>query len=93
MALNKRSLVRIGTSPLAGTNTQVSLFFLATSDAVATVIADGFFNDARDQLTPGDVVIVSAVIGGTADVLLVRIDTVPASGDVTASAETGASGS
>lgn len=91
MAHLKTALSRQGTSQYAA-GKSASFFFYAHSDVASTMLASGYFNDSREALSPGDVIIASAVVDGSGDVLLIRVDTVPATGDVTTSAETGASG-
>ena len=91
MAFDKRALSRAATSQYAA-GASASMHFLATADAAAAVIAAGYFNDAREMLQVGDIVFASVGIGGTADTLLLRVTAVPASGNVTTTAETGASG-
>lgn len=91
MAFKKRAMSRSIVSNHAD-GKACSKYFYATADATATVAAAGYFNDAREQLAKGDVVEVVADIDGTPDRLHLLIDTVPVTGDVTASADTGASG-
>ena len=92
MAFNKRALSRMATSQYAS-GESASAYFMATANAAAAVIAAGYLNDARDMLRVGDIIFASVGIGGTADTLLIRVATVPASRNITTVAETGASGS
>lgn len=63
----------------AAGNIGVWTYFHA-SDNLATVKGAGYFNTARNLLTPGDVIIFSA---NGAAVDIVTINAVPTSGDVT----------
>ncbi len=91
MAFEKRALARCATSQHAA-GASASMYFHSTADAVAVVLAAGYFNDARDTLSVGDIIFCVADNGGTSDILMLLVKTVPASGDVTVSAETGAAG-
>lgn len=59
----------------------------ATEDAVATVMAAGYFNDARHHLEVGDAIFSKAGIGGTAVFAVLNVTAVPASGDITVAAD------
>jgi hypothetical protein len=87
MAAKAENVVRIASAPDED-GTVKSIFFCASKEAAAAVDTDGYFNAKRAQLSVGDVIIVS----GATDILLHRVDTVPASGNVTTSVETGAAG-
>ena len=92
MAFDKRALARAATSQVAAGKVR-SMFFYATADAAAAVVTAGYFNDARDQLSVGDLIIAQCLIDGSPpDTQLVRVLTVPATGNVTTSANTGAAG-
>ncbi|MBL4768012.1 MAG: hypothetical protein JKY94_09910 [Rhodobacteraceae bacterium] len=87
----KRALTRFAVSPYAD-NSKICAYFYGTNDTAAEIITAGYWNDARDQLNPGDVIFAMADIDGTPDLVIVTIDTVPVSANVTSSAETGAVG-
>ena len=87
-----RSVTRAATSAYA-TGQTASLYFHASTEAAATVLTAGYFNAQRDDLKVGDVILVSAGIGGTADILMLHVTAAPATGNVTVAANTGASGS
>lgn len=82
MAFNSKALCRMGESFVGATNVK-SCFFYATSDAAAAVAAAGYFNNARDKLRVGDVIIASLDTGGAPDARTYVVASVPASGDVT----------
>ncbi|MEM7067925.1 MAG: hypothetical protein AAF478_03500 [Pseudomonadota bacterium] len=91
MAFKKMAMSRSVVSSYAD-GAACSKYFYATTDAAATIAAAGYFNDAREQLAKGDVVECVADINGTPDRIHLLFDTVPATGDVTTSADTGAAG-
>jgi hypothetical protein len=64
MALNAQSLTRVASVPYAAGDAN-SLFFYATADTVANCIASGYFNNATKTLRKGDLILISAVNGGT----------------------------
>lgn len=91
MALFLKALARYATSDMGGTN-QTHWYKYSTNDTAAEVLAAGYFNDARKYIKAGSVIEAVVDKDGTPDILLILIDTVPASGNVTVSAETGGSG-
>jgi hypothetical protein len=94
MALNKRSFALAHSIPWAADTQPYKVFEYATADAVATVIAAGYFNGMRDdgKINVNDVVNCQCVMGGVADFVRVIVTAVPASGNVTVAVNTGASG-
>jgi hypothetical protein len=64
MALSRSTLYKIG-----GGNPQ--LFIYTTQDAIATIAASGYFNDATDDLKHDDVIIAVDSNTPTVDVLVV----------------------
>ncbi|MBP1296618.1 hypothetical protein [Bradyrhizobium elkanii] len=64
MALDKNSLARLGSVPYAAADA-VSLFLYATNDTVTQCIASGYFNGSTKTLRKGDLILISAVNGGT----------------------------
>lgn len=76
-------------SGLAGRAGVTNFYGYADSDTLATIVAAGYFNLAREELRPNDVVIVSAGLGGTPATETYVFATVPATGNVTVSVEAG----
>jgi len=91
MPLDPRSLSRLGTSQYVAEKVS-SLSFLATTEASAAILAAGFFNPARDSMKVGDVIICSSDIAAAGDILLLRVDAVPTTGNIVVSAENGLAG-
>lgn len=60
-----------------------------SQDALATIVAAGYFNAARDRLQAGDVVHVVGGIAGAARTDHYTFSAVPATGDVTIVVEAG----
>jgi hypothetical protein len=92
MAFKLRSLVRIASIPHTDDTAPCNFWKYATADAVATVIADGYFNSARAQLAVNDIIDCACVVAGTGNRVTVIVRTVPASGDITTAIDTDASG-
>lgn len=94
MALNKRAFVQAHSIPYAVDTPPLTISAYATTDAVATVIAAGYFNGLRDDGTirVNDVVECNCVMGGVADYVRLIFTAVPATGNVTTAVNTGASG-
>jgi len=90
MSHDKRQLARIGSCPY-GTLLASTLFYCATTDSAAEVLASDYFNPSVDQLVENDTIIVKAGIGGTPETLILNVDSNTGTA-VTVSAETGASG-
>jgi hypothetical protein len=72
-----------------GRDALTCFFRYATPDALATVVAAGYFNDARHQLRVGDVIEVAAGIGGTPATDSYTVTAAPATGNVTIGVEAG----
>jgi hypothetical protein len=87
-SLALRNSVPAGNS-LPGRAGMVSFFDYATPDTLATVVAAGYFNNARARLQAGDVVQVAAGIGGTPATDSYVFASVPATGNVTVTIEAG----
>lgn len=85
MVAKVQNLVRMFSAPDED-GTVKSVWFNATKEVAGTVTTAGFFNACRHKLAVGDLILSA----GSVDLLLLRVDTVPASGNVTVSAETGA---
>lgn len=86
MALNKDQLSKVANlHSVAGAATSRQMWhYNGGADAVATVVAAGYFNDVRGFLAVGDVIIVVAAANAAFRVLTVA--TVPATGNVTVAA-------
>lgn len=82
MAFQIRSLALSASVPV-GTNKSVGFYKFATTDATATVVANGYFNNARDKLAVNDVIEAVCAADGTGDRIVVRVTAVPSSGNVT----------
>jgi hypothetical protein len=94
MALNKRSVVQAHSIPWGSDLSPLNVYEYATADAVATVIAAGYFNVLRDdgRIRVNDIVNANCVMGGAADFVRLIFTAVPATGNVTVAINTGASG-
>lgn len=84
-----RSLALFASSVVSPTK-QVSWYTYATADANATVLTDGYFNNAREKLKVNDVIHCLSVANGTGVVNVLKVTAVPASGDVTVANSFGA---
>lgn len=93
MALNLRSLALVNSTPYGSAGKTVNWYNYATADAQATVIAAGYFNDARAKLKVNDCIDVLTVADGVGDRLGLIVTAVPASGNVTVAVNGEASGS
>jgi len=90
MAHYAKSLTRFSSAVLSAASVAAtSLFFLPTSDALATVLADGYLNDSRAQLNAGDIVFVASAEGGTVDWAVLKVTASPSSGNVTTAIASG----
>lgn len=92
MALAIRSFCMSGSVPYANALGRIAHYRYATPDAVATVIAAGYFNGAREKLAVGDTIDATCVLGGTPDRVSVLVTAVPATADVTVAVNTDATG-
>jgi hypothetical protein len=79
---DKRQLRRANAFQIAGVG-QMQFFEYATEATEAEVIAAGWFNNARDQLTVGS--IITAIVDCTAakTFIRLRVTAAPATGNVT----------
>lgn len=82
MAFDKKVLSRFG-SVAPAANSTISFFLYASNDAKSAIVADGYFNDAREQLQKSDLIIAVCDLDGTPDMTILRTTAVPASGNVT----------
>lgn len=86
MSYAESSLVRLGSAPYGTTiDKSRSVYLYPTADDLATVIAAGYFNNARTRLKKGDVVIAVVDQDGTPTQRPLTFSAVPASGNVTVS--------
>lgn len=88
MALSERSFVRLAQTPIgntAGNPTarMADLWFYATDDAASVVETAGYFNALRSRLVVGDLILCIFAAGGTSASKMLRVVTVPATGNVT----------
>lgn len=92
MALNLRALTLYASTPHTADVGSVNWYKYGTADVAATVLAAGYFNNARDKLRVNDCIEVLSAAAGTGDRLDVIVTAVPASGNVTVAVNTSASG-
>jgi hypothetical protein len=84
MALNKRALVLYCSVPHTADAAPVNFYKYAHGvDAMATIIAAGYFNDVRDKLKVNDHISFMAVAAGTGNYGEATVTAVPATGNVT----------
>lgn len=91
MSLSKKALSRQGMSDRGASN-HTCFYYYSSNDTAAELLAAGYFNGVRDILSVGDIIHAVADIDGTPDYLNIMVATVPDTGNVTTSAQTGASG-
>lgn len=92
MALVLRSLANFASAPHGSAGATVNFYVYASNDAAATVLAGGYFNEARNKLKVNDVIFIMAVAGGVGDLLIVKVTAAPSTGNVTVAVETEAAG-
>jgi hypothetical protein len=88
MALKIRSLVLLSSSPHTADSASGKVWWYTSADAAATVVAAGYFNDARGKLSVNDLIICMCVVGGTGVPVFVKPTAVPSSGNVTVTSNT-----
>ena len=69
-------------SPIGGqgrSGVGVQLWSYKTEDDLSDIVTDGYFNDLRDQVYVGDVIITSVDTGNTPLLNIVHFDVVPRS--------------
>ena len=79
MALTAANLQKV-----AGADQQLWLY--NTADAIATVVASGYFNSVTDNLKQNDVIIMVGVTGGTRTVDVLTITSATGAATVTSTA-------
>lgn len=92
MALNIRSLALANSTPYGTAGKTVNWYNYGTADAVATVIAAGYFNGARDKLKVNDSIDAMCLADGVGDRVSLIVTAVPAAGNVTVAVNTDAGG-
>lgn len=90
MAFEARSLTAMWSSPYGTTGAKVTRYLYATGDANATVLAAGYFNNARAKLKVNDIIECVSVAGGVGVVNILKVTAAPASGNVTVADSFGA---
>jgi len=70
MAYSSTTFATIGASK---SGNAVSLYAYSTTDTIATVNTEGYFNDISDTLEVGDVILVRSSTGGTQVLSLVYV--------------------
>lgn len=85
MALNIRALVQVCTVPFKTDTAPVTFFKYASPDTMATIIAAGYFNAARDagRIRVNDHISFMAVADGVGNYGEATFTAVPATGNVT----------
>lgn len=73
----------------AGNVNTISFFDYASADAQAAIVAAGYFNGAREQLTKGSVITAVGTVDATPTVEFYVVTAVPATGNVTVALEAG----
>lgn len=81
MSLDATNLAKLG-----GVN---QLFLYRTTDAIATVIASGYFNSVTNYLRQFDVIVVVGSTGGTPTIDMVTITSASGAATVTSTATEG----
>ncbi|GAA2871918.1 hypothetical protein GGQ99_000965 [Aminobacter niigataensis] len=87
-----RSLSLFNSVPFGTAGKSVDFMSYATGDAVATVIAAGYFNGARAKLKVNTIIDAVCLADGVGDRVSLIVTAVPASGNVTVAVNTDASG-
>lgn len=82
MAFNTRQLARIGGTGLSSGESR-SIFALATTDSLATVMASGYFNAGTKRLRKGDIIHVMASQGGTVEHATLQVSSATGAATVT----------
>lgn len=82
MALYLRSLALFASAAFGTAPAKVNYYTYATADAAASVLAPGYFNDARTKLKANDVIIAMCVADGAGDLVIIKATSVPSSGNV-----------
>ena len=59
------------------------IFYYKSTDALSTVVASGYFNDATNELKEHDIIFVVASTGGTETVDMVVVTSAPGASTVT----------
>lgn len=92
MAFEPKSLSLYNSVPFGSAGKRVDFMNYATPDAVATVIAAGYFNNARAKLQVNTVIDAMCLADAVGDRVSLIVTAVPASGNVTVAVNTDATG-
>ena len=93
MAFNPRSLALYNSTPYGTAGKTINWYNYGTPDAVATVIAAGYFGTgATSKLKVNDVIDCLCVADGVADRVSLIVLTVPAAANITVAVNTDATG-
>ncbi|TIL53777.1 hypothetical protein [Mesorhizobium sp.] len=93
MAFEPRSLSLVNSVPYGTAGNRVDFMHYATPDAVATVIAAGYFNASRTKLRVNTVIEAMCVADGVGDRVSLIVTAAPqVTGNVTVAVNTDASG-
>lgn len=83
MALINRAFALFHSVPYGTGTGKTNFYSYASPDALATIIAAGYFNNIRDKLAVNDQIWIVAAAGATAVTAIVKVTAAPASGNVT----------
>ncbi|ESY10481.1 MULTISPECIES: hypothetical protein [unclassified Mesorhizobium] len=98
MAFNPRSLALYNSTPYGSAGKSTNWYNYTTADAVATVIAAGYFGTGvsgvvgSNKLNVNDVIDCLCVADGVADRVALIVTAVPAGGNITVAVNTDAAG-
>ena len=81
------ALIKTNLHKLAGSNP--GFWIYKTPDAVATVVASGYFNNATNELKQGDVIALVTGVGGTLALRLVTVASATGATTVTTNGDGG----
>ena len=81
MAFKKRNIRKMVDAPYSATGF-IQHWAYADTDAIATMLAAGYFNDMRDRFRSNDILHLSGASDTTGDHVVARVTTAPATGDV-----------
>ena len=82
-----RNIRKITDAPFNTTGGAVQYWAYAGVDALAAMLAAGYFNDMRARLKVNDVLFLTGAADAAGDFLIVRVTAVPSSGNVLVSAD------
>ena len=85
MAYDAKKLSRIGGVPYAAADSK-SIYGYASADTLAAIVASGYFNSATKRFRKGDLILVTASLGGTPENALIAITSATGAATVTTKA-------